>query len=129
MDTLNKFPVKKNYSWREPRRVLSVINLTAADFIPSQPKDKFSKFPVIKPKIARRRSEMTLKRAQEQPTWIIHYRDHIERQLKMNRPESSNDFRQQKVTFSFCEFLKKKEIELKKLNELQQKDSPAKYQD
>lgn len=123
----NKFLVKKNCECCPPRRVLSVINLTATDFIKTPAYDKPSKFPVIKPKISRRKSEI-IKR--EQPAWIVHYREHVEKQLKLNRHEMAMDLRQKKVTFSFCEFLKKKEAEL---TDTRQKTfievSPAKYQD
>lgn len=131
MEAKNKFSVKKNCSClREPRRVLSVLNLTAADFIPSPPRDKFSKFPVIKPKISRRKSEIIRRPTHdEQPTWIAHYREQIARQLNPSRNVSTSE--KKKVTFNFCGFLKKKEVELKKINE--SKDfiqiSPARYHD
>lgn len=129
----NKFAVKKTCEGHQPHRVLSVINLTAANFISSPAKDKVSKYPVIKPKIARRKSEIIRRPHQEQPAWIVHYREHVEKQLKLNRPDMTTDVRQKKVTISFCEFLKKKEAELKRLENTQQKKfieiSPAKYQD
>lgn len=118
MEARSKFQVKKNYSSREPHRVLSVINLTATDFIQTSPlpKDKFSKFPTLKPKISRRKSEIIRRPHEHQPAWIAHYRENITRQLNLsNRHDISNDFRVKKVTLSFCEFLKKKEAELKKL--------------
>jgi hypothetical protein len=132
METKNKFSVKKNCPYlREPRRVLSVLNLTATDFIPSPPRDKFSKFPVIRPKISRRKSEIIRRPTNDQPTWIAHYREHIARQLNSNRNVSPSD--RKKVTFNFCEFLKKKEVEQKKINESQPKDFieilPARYHD
>jgi hypothetical protein len=131
--TSSKFAVKKNCEGHQPHRVLSVLNLTAAEFIPKSAKDQYSKFPVIKPKIARRKSEIIRRPNQEQPAWIVHYREHVEKQLKLNRHDLTNDLRQKKVTISFCEFLKKKEAELKRLDEMRQKKcievSPAKYQD
>lgn len=127
----NKFAVKKNLEGHPPRRVLSVVNLIAADFIATPARDMYGKFPILKPKVSRRRSEIIRQPNQKQPEWIVHYREHVARQLK--RPEMTNDLRQRKVTFSFCEFLKKKEFELKKLKETQPKslidNSPAKYQD
>lgn len=122
MNTFNK----KNFTSREPRRVLSVINLTAADYIKSSsPKDKISKFPVLKPKTTMRRKSDMIKRCldQEQHSWFVHYREHVARQLKnFNRHEMANDLRNKKVTFNFCDFLKRKEAEQKDL-------SPAKYHD
>lgn len=129
----NKFAVKKNCVGHQPHRVLSVINLTATDFIPAPAKDKLSKFPVMKPKISRRKSEIIRRPNQEQPAWIAHYKEHVAQQLRLNRHDMTNDLRQKKVTISFCEFLKKKEAELKRFSETRQKNfsevSPAKYQD
>lgn len=119
MEARNKIPVKKNCSSCEPRRVMSVINLTASNFIPtSSPKDKTSKFPVMKPKISRRNSESIGRpQQQDQPTWIAHYRENVARQLNQNRIDVANDSRLKKVTINFCEFLKKKEVELNKLSD------------
>lgn len=129
----SKFAVNKNCEGHQPHRVLSVINLTAANFIPIPAKDKSTRFTAIKPKISRRKSEIIRRPFQEQPTWIVHYKEHVAQQLKLNRHDMTNDLRHQKVTISFCEFLKKKEAELKRLSETRQKNfievSPAKYHD
>lgn len=125
MEARKKFSVKNNSSACAPRRVLSVVNLTAANFIQTPPKDKFSKFPVLKPKVSRRNSEII--RRPQQEGWIAHYKELVTQQLNQNHLDTT---RQKKVTFSFCDFLKKKEEELKMLSESkEEKISPAKYHD
>lgn len=122
---ISKFTVKKDSGGQQPHRVLSVVNLTAADFIPLTIKDKSSKYPVIKPKIMRRKSEFSMRRPDfEQPEWMIHYKEQVKKQLKQGM--TTNDLRQKRVTFSFCEYLQKKEA--KPISKFV-KTSPAKYQD